>query len=72
MPASDGFRVLVVTNLTNTTSWAAAQAYAYTYRAAGYDVQYPLADTTIGYSNRMERTVKQIAVFGQLYTIPSL
>ncbi len=57
-----------VPNLTNTTAWAASQAYAYYYKyAAGYDsVQYPLPDTTVGYSNTMERTVKQIAVFGEL------
>jgi iron complex outermembrane receptor protein len=54
--------------LTSTRAWATAQAYA-AYYAASYpdsDILSPLPDSTIGYSNTMERTVKQIAFFGEL------
>jgi outer membrane receptor protein involved in Fe transport len=52
--------------LMNTIAWDAANYYAYYYNYYGYDVQYPLAPTTIGYSNKYDRTVKQTAVFGEM------
>jgi iron complex outermembrane recepter protein len=52
-------------DLMSTRAWATAQAYAY-YYANYYDVTYPLEATDVGYSNTMERTVEQIAVFGEL------
>ncbi|MBT4523218.1 MAG: TonB-dependent receptor [Halieaceae bacterium] len=52
--------------LMSTRAWATAQNYAY-YNSNYYDnVTYPLPDTEIGYSNTMERSVEQIAVFGEL------
>lgn len=55
-------------NLVNTRAWAAAQAYAYLYlNNYGYEnVQYPLAETETSYAGHMDRTVDQIAVFGEL------
>jgi iron complex outermembrane receptor protein len=53
-------------DLMSTRAWDTAQAYA-AYYAYFYDnVQYPLAPTDVGYSNTMERTVEQIAFFGEL------
>lgn len=50
-----------------TTSWYAAQAYAYYYGVyLGYDVQYPLPPTTVGYSETYSNSVKQTAFFGQM------
>jgi len=49
-----------------TTSWYAAQAYAYYYNYLGYDVQYPLPPTDIGYSETYYNSVKQTAVFGEI------
>ncbi len=52
--------------LMSTRAWDAAQAYAY-YGSYYYDtVIYPLADTDFGYSNILERTVEQTAVFGEM------
>ena len=52
--------------LMSTISWAAANYYAYYYNYLGYDVQYPLAPTTIGYSETYRRTIKQTAFFGEM------
>jgi len=49
-----------------TTSWYAAQAYAYYYNYLGYDVQYPLPATTIGYSETYRNSISQTAIFGQV------
>jgi iron complex outermembrane recepter protein len=49
-----------------TTSWYAAQAYAYYYNYLGYDVQYPLPETDIGYSQLYKNSVDQKAVFGEM------
>lgn len=49
-----------------TTSWYAAQYYAYYYNYLGYDVQYPLPETIIGYSETYSNAVTQTAVFGEL------
>jgi iron complex outermembrane recepter protein len=48
-----------------TTSWYAAQAYAYYYGVyLGYDIQYPLPATDIGYSQNYSNDIKQTAIFG--------
>jgi outer membrane receptor protein involved in Fe transport len=49
-----------------TTSWYAAQAYAYYYNYLGYDVQYPLLPTDIAYSESYYNDIKQTAVFGEI------
>ena len=49
-----------------TDSWYAAQYYAYYYNYLGYDVQYPLPPTDIGYSETYRNSIKQTAVFGEL------
>lgn len=50
-----------------TTSWYTAQAYAYyALYTGGYDVQYPLPPTDIGYSQTYKNVVKQTAVFGEI------
>ncbi|MDX1516992.1 MAG: TonB-dependent receptor [Woeseiaceae bacterium] len=49
-----------------TTSWYAAQYYAYYYNYLGYDVQYPLPPTDIGYSETYSNAVTQTAAFGEL------
>ena len=51
-------------DLMSTIAWTGANAYAY-YAGVG-QIAYPLAPTTIGYSNTFEREVEQIAVFGEL------
>jgi outer membrane receptor protein involved in Fe transport len=54
-------------DLMSTIGWATANAYAYYARyTGGYDVQYPLPPTEIGYANKFKRTVKQIAVYGEV------
>jgi outer membrane receptor protein involved in Fe transport len=54
-----------VPGFAGTTAFAAANAYAY-YNAAYNDaIQYPLAPTDIGYSNTLDRTTEQLAVFGE-------
>ena len=51
-----------------TTSWYAAQSYAYyAYYYLGYtNVQYPVPATDIGYSETYNNSVKQKAVFGEI------
>jgi len=54
-------------DLMSTIGWATANAYAYYAKyTGGYDVQYPLPPTDIGFSNTFERTIKQIAVYGEI------
>ncbi len=55
-------------DLTSTTAWGVAQAYAYYYKYyAGYsNLQYPIPDTTYHYAQTMERTNTQIAIFGEI------
>ena len=55
-------------DLMSTRAWATANAYAYyyLYLTGSSRVQYPLLPTTVGYSNTFERTVEQIAVFGEM------
>ena len=48
-----------------TTSWYAAQGYACYYADYGYDVQCPLPETDIGYSEDYYNSIKQTAVFGE-------
>lgn len=52
--------------LTDTRAFSTAQAYAYYYSQYYDNVQYPLPDTDIGYSNTLDRTVEQLAFFGEL------
>jgi outer membrane receptor protein involved in Fe transport len=54
-----------VQDLTSTPAWPAAQYYAYWANYYGYDVQYPLPDTDIYYSNIFEKSIQQKAVFGE-------
>jgi len=51
----------------DTPAWPAAQRYAY-YMAYyyGYPVDYPLAPTTVSYSNSLDRDIKQKSVFGEI------
>jgi iron complex outermembrane recepter protein len=49
-----------------TTSWFAAQYLASYYNAAGYDVESPLPETDIVYSEDYYNSIRQKAVFGEL------
>ena len=55
-------------DLTSTTAWGVAQAYAAYYKyVAGYsNLQYPIPDTIYHYAQTMERTNTQIAIFGEI------
>ena len=54
-------------DLMSTIAWQAANYYAhYDKYVLGYDVDYPLAPTTYGYTNHMKRTIKQTAFFGEM------
>ncbi len=55
-----------IRTLTQTTEWAAAQYYACYYASQGYDIDCPLPDTTIQYSNKYDKSVRQKAVFGEM------
>ena len=48
-----------------TTSWYAAQYLADYYNAAGYDVESPLPETDIVYSEDYYNSIRQKAVFGE-------
>jgi len=50
----------------DTIAWPTAQAYAYYYNYYGYPVDYPLEPTTFAYTNRLDRDVEQISVFGEI------
>lgn len=53
--------------LSQTTSFDAAQYYAYVARYYyGYDVQYPVPPTDIFFQNTFIKSIKQTAVFGEL------
>ena len=47
-------------------SWYYANYWAYYYNYYGYDVQYPLPLTDVGYSNALDRTFEQLAFFGEV------
>jgi len=53
-------------DLMDTVMWYYANYWAYYYNYYGYDVQYPLAPTIVGYSERLDRSVEQTAVFGEV------
>ena len=53
-------------SLTDTLAWEAANNYAYYYSTAHDGIDYPLAPSDVGFSNRFVRSVKQKAVFGEL------
>ena len=55
-----------IPGLETTVAWEYAQYLAYYYNNLGYDVQYPIPDTDIYYSDKFDKTVKQKAVFGEL------
>ena len=42
-----------------------ANYLAYYYSYYGYDIQYPLTPTNLAYTNRLDRTNKQLAFFGE-------
>ncbi|MFV1998585.1 MAG: TonB-dependent receptor, partial [Acidiferrobacterales bacterium] len=52
--------------LMETIGWEYAQYLAYYYSYYGYDVAYPLPATTVGYSNRLDRQVKQTSIFSEI------
>ncbi|MFV1998713.1 MAG: TonB-dependent receptor, partial [Acidiferrobacterales bacterium] len=52
--------------LMETIGWEYAQYLAYYYNYNGYDVAYPLPATTVGYSNTLDRQVKQTSIFGEI------
>lgn len=53
-------------DLQDTVMWYYANYWAYYYNYYGYDVDYPLAPSIVGYSNTLDRTVSQLAVFGEI------
>ena len=53
-------------DLVDTLAWYYANYLAYYYNALGYDVQYPLTPTDLAYTNRLDRTITQTAVFGEI------
>jgi outer membrane receptor protein involved in Fe transport len=63
-----------IPGLTNTSAWAAAQAYAYFYSTPNYyndympnpNQIYPLPPTDNNYSDELNRSVAQTAFFGEL------
>ncbi len=52
--------------LMDTVGWEYAQYLAYYYNYAGYPVVYPIPPTTIGYSNKLDRQIKQTSIFGEI------
>jgi len=52
--------------LMETVGWEYAQYLAYYYNYYGYDVAYPLPATTVGYSNRLDRQIKQTSIFSEI------
>jgi len=52
--------------LMDTTAWYAAQAYAYFYSYYYDAVDYPLDPTTFAYTNRLDRDIEQISIFGEI------
>ncbi len=52
--------------LMDTVGWDYAQYLAYYYNYAGYPVVYPIPPTTVGYSNRLDRQIKQTSIFGEI------
>ncbi len=55
-----------IPTLTSTTEWRAAQYYACYFASQGYDIDCPLPDTNIQYSNQFNKSVRQKAVFGEM------
>ena len=53
-------------DLVDTVMWYYANYLAYYYNYAGYDVTYPLTPTTLGYTQRLDRTNEQLAFFGEV------
>jgi iron complex outermembrane receptor protein len=52
--------------LMETVQWPYAQYWAYYYNYYGNPVEYPLAPTTVAYSETLDRDTEQIAIFGEL------
>ena len=52
--------------LMDTVVWPYAQYWAGYYNYYGYPVDYPIAPTTVGYSETLERDNEQWSVFGEL------
>jgi outer membrane receptor protein involved in Fe transport len=55
-----------IPNLTSTPSWEQAQYVACYGASLGYDVQCPLPETQMFYSDYFDRTIKQTALFGEM------
>ena len=53
-------------DLMNTIAWETANYYAYNNYTSYDGIDYPLAPTNIGFYNLFERSVKQMAVFGEV------
>jgi iron complex outermembrane receptor protein len=53
-------------DMMDTIMWPAAQYYAYWANYYGYDVEYPLPATDWQYTDVLDRTLKQTAVFGEM------
>ena len=60
----DWFYYTHVPGFSGTTAFETANTYAY-YNAGNDAIEYPLAPTDIGYSNTLDRSVEQLAVFGE-------
>lgn len=52
-------------DLLDTIGWYYANYLAY-YYSAYYDIQYPLTPTNLGYTQRLDRTTEQYALFGEV------
>jgi outer membrane receptor protein involved in Fe transport len=52
--------------LMETPAWSYAQYWAYYYNYYGYPVDYPLAPTTVNYSETLDRQTEQTAIFGEI------
>jgi outer membrane receptor protein involved in Fe transport len=52
--------------LMETVSWPYAQYWAYYYNYFGYPVEYPMAPTTVNYSETLDRDIEQISIFGEV------
>jgi outer membrane receptor protein involved in Fe transport len=53
-------------DLMDTTMWYYANYWAYWYNYYGYDIPYPLEPTIYEFSDVLDRSVKQMAVFGEV------
>ena len=52
-------------DMMDTGMWYYANYWAYYYNYYGYDVEYPIAPSTVGYSNTLDRTISQKAILAR-------